>query len=445
VLGHKICFSTILHLFLLVDVFLAADAHAQFSSRFSLTVGEEYNDNIFFEKNKEHDFITNITPTFTFLYEPPVTGASAFTLSIAPTGQIFARHSELNNFGRNLSVNSGFTYPYSPRLSFHFADTLQLRGQTRTAGVGGEGFESIRRTPIARRAARSTEPLPESQRVGDFINNGDALSNHFSFEASYLYSPNVTVSGGYTNNYTAFFDQGGSELSNSIGLRGAYKWGPEHNLHAGYSLTILKSREGESNIVHNFDVGDDYFSTTQVRLTPTLTLLASTGISLNTGSEGPRVANNINVTLTKLWQTALLNIGVRKGLTNSFGVSGLSDTTTFFSDFNIRFTERLSAQAGVDFSLFDTDDVNFKTFQAQGGLQYAITHWLCSNLQYTHRRRYGGSGASSSDLQTRGLVYANSVSLNFTVDFDLWPNLGLAKRPGCGVGIPTAPQPSPRL
>jgi hypothetical protein len=35
---------------------------AAWASRFSLSLREEYNDNIFFTTDKEHDFITVITP-----------------------------------------------------------------------------------------------------------------------------------------------------------------------------------------------------------------------------------------------------------------------------------------------------------------------------------------------------------------------------------------------
>ena len=103
--------------------------------------------------------------------------------------------------------------------------------------------------------------------------------------------------------------------------------------------------------MHNFDFGDDYFSNTKIELTPTLTLTLSTGLSFNAGSDGPSIANNSNVTLTKLWETATFTIGGRKGLTGSLGVAGISDTTTIFTTFNIRLSERLSGSVGADYSL----------------------------------------------------------------------------------------------
>lgn len=417
---------------LIFGIFSYKNAQAQFASQFSVSVGEEYNDNIFFTKQREHDFITQITPTFRFQYRPTTAPTHAFNFDFSPVGEIFARNSDLNNFGDNLTFNGGYSYDYSPRLSFQLADSLRRLGNSRTGGFAGQ--REIRQAPTPSQAP--VPGLPASQTLGDFISDGETLANNLSIHGRYLYAPNLTISGEYNTAYTAFLDAGGSELSHRIGLRGTYNWRQEHNLHAGYSVEVIRTRDGENNIVHNLDLGDDYFSNTQIQLTPTLTLAFSTGLSFNAGGDGPRVANNSNLNLTKVWETATFVVGGRKGLTGSYGVGGVSDTTSFFTTFNIRLTERLSANAGVDYSLFDTDEVKFNTLQANGGLQYAITPGLCSSLTYNHRRRDSGAGSSNTDLLTRGNVYSNSVFVAISASFDVWPFVGLAKSSGsCSAGI----------
>lgn len=422
---------------LVFNIFLCDKADAQFAGQFSLSVGEEYNDNIFFSKQKEHDFITQITPTFTILFQPAAATARTFKFDISPTGQLFARHPEQNNFGRNLSLGGSYIHEFSPELSLNFNDTLRLQGDTRTVGVGANVNTSLPGTPTG-------PPVPglsPSQRLGNFISNGDTFSNSFSVQGNYLFTPSVTLSSHYTNAYSKFFDVGGSEVSNTIGVRGVYKWRQDHNLHAGYTIGLLSPRNGGNNVIHSFDIGDDYFSSTLIQLTPTLTLSGSSGISLNAGRDGPRIANNSTVTLIKIWERALFTAGAQKGLTNSFGVSGVSDTLTFFSTFNIRLSERILATTALDYSRFDTDDADFNTLQASVDLQYAITSWLCPSLRYSHRRRAGGDGASNSSFQTRRNVYGNSVFISVSAHFDVWPNLGRSRVQGCGGGLPTiAPQ-----
>lgn len=416
------------------SIFLCKNSAAQFASRFSLSIAEEYNDNIFFSKQREHDFITNITPTFTLLYQPPVASASPFTLNISPTGQIFALHPKQNNFGDGLNINGGYNYQYSPRLSFNVMEAFQTIGRTQTGPVGGSSFNQLPLTPTA--PAGPGVPI-SSQNLASFIPNGRTLNNQLSLSGAYLFAPDITISGGYANSFINYLDQGGTDFGHSIGIRGSYRWRQEHNLHVGYTLSIFKSRNnGDDGVVHNINIGDDYFSSTQIQLTPTLTLGFSTGISLNTSGQGPRIANNTNVQLTKIWERASLTASVRKGLTSSQGVSGISDTIDFTTSFNILLTERLSGYAGADYSFFNTDDVNFKPFRAYGGLQYGITSWLCSGARYTHRRLFSGAGGQNTVLQTQGNVYGNSLFLFLTASFDVWPNFGLARGQGCAATVP---------
>jgi hypothetical protein len=405
-------------------LFSYTDAESQLSSQFTLSLGEEYNDNIFFEKQpRVQDFITQISPTFRLQFRPLTAPTHAFGFDFTPTGEIYARTSELNNFGDNLTFNANYAYDYSPRLNFRLTDSVQRQGITRS-----QRFSEPRQF---RQFSTPTQPpspgLSPSQRLGDFVSDGETLANNFGAYARYLYAPDITVSAEFNSAYTSFLDVGGTELSNRIGFRGTYNWRQEHNLHAGYFVEIIKTREGDNNVVHNFDIGDDYFSNTRIALTPTLTLAFSTGLSFNAGNDGPRLANNSNLTLSKLWERATFTIGARKGLTGSHGVAGVSDTTSFFTTFNMRITERLSTNIGADYSLYDTDDVNFNTAQIGGALQYAITNWLCSSLTYNHRRRDSGSGSQNTDLLTRGNVYSNSVLMAISANFDLWPSIGFAK------------------
>jgi hypothetical protein len=403
----------------------AANAWAIFASQFSLLGGEQYSDNIFFSKSKEHDFITIFTPTLTLLYAPEGQTSPTLNFNISSSGQIYARHSDLNNFGDNTSVNGGYSYQYSPRLNFHLFDTFQRQGPTRTGGLSG--FDPLPTGPTSPPPPGGIGSPSSSQNLKDLISRGDQLSNFVSFQGSYRYRPDISFTGGYSNSFVKFITAGGTDVFHTINARGIYNWRNDHNLHAGYSISVNNSRNGDSGLIHNFDVGDDYFSNYNLQLTPTLSLAASTGLSLNTGSGGVRVANNTSVTVTKLWETGELNGGIRKGLTPSFGVSGISDTTSLFTNLKFRLTEKLTTSLNANYSFFDTEDVNFKTFQAGLGMQYLITSWVSSGLSYYFNWLNSGAGATSTDLLNKGVVRSNSVFLHITMHFDLWPNTGLAR------------------
>ena len=403
---------------------IVRDAKAGFASRFSLSLGEEYSDNIFFEQNKQHDFVTTIKPTFSILYAPPGQTTPIFSADLTPEGQIFARHSEDSNFGKNVTFNTAYTHYYSPLLTFYLRDTLQYLGPTRS---GSSGFE---KSSIQPRPGGGTGGPPVLHGFGDVVSNENEVRNQISARGAYTYSPNISFGGDYAFAHTSYLDQGGSDVWHRVGARGVYRWRDEHNLHFGYGVDIIKTRNGDNNIVHNIDIGDDYFSTFKINLDPTLTVLASTGIGIGTGSGGARMANRFNIGVTKLWQTATLTVGVNKGITPSLGVAGISDTTSFVTNFNIRFTELISAYVNSDFSLYDTETGNFKTFTAATGIRYRILSWLSSELRYAHRwQDDAGSAATSSTFVQRGRVNSNSIALTFTADFDVWPNTGFARGP----------------
>ena len=408
---------------------------AAFATNYSMSLGEQFTDNVFFTKDKSSDFITLITPTLNLLYAPQGQILPTVNLSISPQAQIFAHNSDLNNFGRRMSMNAGYTEQLTPRLSVNFSDTLSRDGVSRAGGLGGGGLLG---TPTSGNGIGST---PNSQNLQNFTSVGDVVTNIVSARGTFLYQPNLSFNADYSNNFTKFLDQGGSETYNQMGVRGVYNYRQEHNLHAGYSIAIYNSKNGDNDVIHNFDIGDDYFSNLQVRLSPTLTIAASTGLGFNASGDGPRIANNTNITITKLWETATLQGGMRKGLTPSFGVSGISDTTTFFTDFDSRLTDRLTAKVNVSYSLWNTDDENFKTFQAIAGLQYAINSWLSSNLNYGFYSTKGGSGAtencgSSNICIPKGTVNSNTVWLTLTANFNLWPNPGLSRGISSAAAVP---------
>jgi hypothetical protein len=416
----------------------AKEANAGIASGFSLSTGEEYNDNIFFsnEKNKKNqsDFVTNVIPAFTFIYVSPAEIIPVLTINLSPEGQIFARHTDLDNFGNNLSFNTGYTYRYSPRLTFHIGDTFSRGSATRTIGLEAFGPpQQLPGTPTQQPPTGSFLPPPLFQDIGSLVTKGNNVGNFLGLDAAYLYAPNFTITGNYNGGYSNA--GGGSEVFSSIGTAAIYNWRQEHNLFARYSVTFFDSHTGTrkgnsptgqgSNVVHNFDIGDDYFSALKVQLDPTLTLSVSSGIGLNRGV----IFTNGSLTATKVWQTATLSLAVRRGLGGSFGISGLATTTNVSSDFGIRLTEALTGLLGVEYALFNTRDVDFKVFRAGAGLQYWFTNWLSTNFLYSHRFLDGGSGAGSKNtlLVNSGKVQGNSVMLALSVHFDLWPNLGLAR------------------
>src|SRR5258708_15585047 len=184
---------------------IPAESWAAFATQFSMTAGEEYNDNIFFSKSREHDFITFFTPTLTLLYAPEGQVAPTLTANFSPSYQIYARNSDLNNFD-NISANAGYTYQYSPRLNFNLSDSFQRLGSTRTSGLGGVGqFQTGPTSPLPVGGV-ATPSL--SQNLND-LTQGRQTSNFVSLQGSYLYRPDISFAGSVSNGFTSFTGSAG--------------------------------------------------------------------------------------------------------------------------------------------------------------------------------------------------------------------------------------------
>lgn len=439
-------------------------SEARLASQLSVSVGEEYTDNVFFSAQKQYDLITVVTPKLGLIYQPSPTSASRVTVDLNAPAEIFARHSELNNIGDRLSLRTRFDYPYSRRLSFSFTECLGRLGQARNGGYGdarrGEGFgggENIGSSGglgggrgqgqsggcggsggFGGAGSGGSQSLANE---GELVTSGELLENNFEASGHFLTTPNLSLHGTYEWRYVAFIDAGGKETSHGGEIEASYSRWRQHNLRARYRIEFLTSRDGQTHMIHDVDLGDDFLSTQQIRLTPTLTLSAATGISLATGGGKFRLQHKLNVRLLKIWRTAAFEIGVRRGLTGSFGVGGPSFTTSFFSHFTISLTRRLNTFVSADYSMFDTDQQKFNTFVAGAGIQYNIFYWLSASLAYTYRRADTEGSSSRSTLLQQGKADSSSVFVMLSAAFDIWPQVGFGRDLG-GFQNPSSGSPS---
>jgi len=431
--------------FSLLPIFaVAEDAKAAVAGGISLGVGEEYNDNIFFSNEKkdknETDFITHIVPTFTFSYAPFGSNVPTLNASLSASGQIYAHNSDQNNFGKNIRANVGYTYRPAPRLAFYFGDSFSREGATRTIGL--DAFAAppeLPLTPTQLMSGGGYIALPNFIDIGELVTKGTNLSNFIYADGRYLYSPNITFSGFYSTGYTNFGGTG--EVSNTIGFRGMYNWRNAHNFHAGYYVTIITSnrddsQKGKSNrgthtdVIHNIDLGDDFFSTYKINIDPTWTISATGGVGINTSNDGPAVGLNANITMIKVWERAILNMAVRRGFGGTAGISsGPALTTSISTGFGIRITPYLNGFLGTEYTLSDSEDTDtLKTFRAGAGLQYWITNWLSSSLWYAYRFRDVGGNISNTAIASSGRVSGNAVVLTASIFFDAYPNFRLSRQ-----------------
>ncbi len=484
---------------IIVSLFHVQNGEASWLGRLSLTTMEGYTDNLQFSEKNEKDFVSRFIPTMTFIHKSPWQDYPDFAARLSVAGEYFAQHPALNNFGDNLEFNAAYVYPYSSRLNFVFSDRFERLGESRigdaqggsgrstngslnnigslirldnvnlpsglSGGLGGMGalggLEGVNMGKLSlsggsacRRSGAFGGRTGFSQNDSALVNTGKLQENQTSVEARVLYSSLLAFRANYCWEDTTFISAGGGETAHSIEFEGSYLRWRQHNLRARYTLSALRSRDGHVSLVHDFDFGDNYWATQQIQLTPTLTLSAATGLALLTnGGNGQnggrnrrkdkfRLENKLDVDLVKIWKAASFAVGVRRGLTNSLGVSGPSFTTSFYSVLAARLTRRLNGTVGAVYSMYDTEDTSFNTLQTFAALQYMLTSWVSMNVIYSYRQLDSGSGSTANDFHSRGLTSGNLIFLSFSASFDIWPDVGFAKSLGSSLTSPDSTSPS---
>jgi len=131
----------------------------------------------------------------------------------------------------------------------------------------------------------------------------------------------------------------------------------------------------------------------------------------------------------KLFERGQISASIHHGLTPTYGVGTISETTTFNAYGNYSITEKLTGIASFDFPLYDSNGGTFKTLSASAGVQYPWNSWLASTLFYNYRMSEASTSAArnSDGLLQAGRVTANSGYLTLTAYFDIYPNPGLSR------------------
>ncbi len=453
---------------LLIELFVAIETEAGVLGQLSLAGVEEYNDNVTFSDKSKGDFVTTVVPTLRLIYKPFGYTDSNLTANLSVPIEIFARNSQLNNIGNNILLNTEYLYPYSPRLDLSFHESFQRRGVTRTFGSnsfdnggigGGSGSGAVGGIPLpgvggggfggssagggggACGTVGSISSRGQTQGTfnqGDLITRGEWWENQAGVSGQYLLTPRLSLRAGYCWDYIDFLDAGGNETGHSVYLGARYQIRENSQIRVGYGVSLVRSRDGREDIVHNIDIGGDYLQLKEVQLTPTLLLSGSTGIALATrnngiqggsgsSSDNLRLEHTLNVRLTKLWQDGSTTLGIQRGLTGSFGAGGPSFTTTFFLASTISLAKNVNGTSNVGYSQYDTGSDNFDAFQATVALQYSGFRYFTTSIGYSYRQFQGNNSAQSSFGFNRGNFEGNSIFLVISTQFDVWPSIGLTR------------------
>lgn len=351
----------------------------EYTADFSLSISEQYNDNIFLTGDRVDDFITFITPGVGLSLRSQ---GSDLRVGYSTSFYFYSSNTELNDTAHNFTANGSFTL--SERLSLTLTDTYiksseirDIRAIPDLGPISGRTERSLH-TISGNIAYRLKENLSCSLGASyfgtDYKEPGffDIKSYSGNIAITYRYSENITFLG--TARYTKY----------------DYKLGSDANAQ-DYSLGISYT------------------------LTPTLTAGATGGITLveieETGETDTGFFGGVDI--AKTFTRGRVALSYRQSVISGIQtIEPIRDQTVTIS-ISRDITNKLAASISASYSKFESIetyavDTDVKSFNT--GLTYTLFPWASLALSYS----YLDQDDKRSDI---GDYYNHIVFLNLALSY----------------------------
>jgi hypothetical protein len=349
----------------------------------SLRVAEKYTDNVFgTATDRQSDFITQITPGVALSFESRLFKASA---DYSATAELYADHSDLDNFGENQHGSLALDYRPDERLTLRLA-----------------GYYARTNDPSTFLAPT---PAPPGATVVPTVETTRRETTQFGLTASgeYRVTPRLSGRAGYTFSYLKQEDAEDS-LSHTVSVGGGYDVTREDQAFATVSVSLLESTDSDTSAALLLGWRRQW----SADLTTSLAI-------------GPRVTDNtwggaadVSVTYqaTRQWSATLaysLGTGLAVGTTGAQNVSALLAAITYQASRDLRFT----ASGGWTRTWPLDGGPDNETTNAYGAgvsASYQLTTWLVLTLGYRF---------SLEDSSTGDSIRTNEVTLGLTAAYPI--------------------------
>jgi hypothetical protein len=354
----------------------------------SLTLAEQYDDDIGITAGqKTDDFITQITPGLALAYEGEwlILGAS-----FSVTGELYADHSELNNFGENRQGSFGLGYRPDERL------TLRLGGRYARTNDPST-FVIPAAAPVAPPAPGEPAPVPT-------IGIRRRETSQYTLEAAgeYRLDPRWSVTAGYA---FAFIDEEeGADSRSHTGSAGTR-----------YELTRFDQLSLDGRVAY-FDATDDDTAVTGLvgwnrQWSPDLRTRLALGPRVTDGDWGGAADASLTYLPARAWSIVLaysLGTGLAVGEDGAQNVSALTASIGYQATRDLRFGAGGSwvRTWAIDDDQSTPGDETQNTYGVSAWATYRITTWLSAQLSYRFTLEEPGVNDGTHHQVLLGLTFS---------------------------------------
>jgi hypothetical protein len=341
----------------------------------SLTVSEEYTDNLFLtEEDQEPEFLTVVSPRAGFSV-----GAqrSAWELSYAPGFTFYDQHEELNTVRHSASLSG--KHQLSQHLNLTLADRFN-----RTE-------EPSRRLDYTMGNQDSEEPIPLEERIDYTIRTSrePRYTNDALARLNYRFGAEDRVYAAFNNRIFQDENPEGEDSERYTPSAGFEYWLDSKNGLQGDVSYTRGFFEEQTDDLHNVE-GDLRYSHRFDRFLTGFTEYAHLYSGFDDSDDDYHVYNPSAGARYTFARDANLELSLgyfiqeRKEGDNESGVTANLDVDKDWS--NRRWAFRLSGSSGYEQTYFGSENLGFTQFyQARGALEYSFTKYLRSSLRADYR------------------------------------------------------------
>jgi hypothetical protein len=355
----------------------------------SISVSEEYNDNIFLDnRNRQWDFITSLSPALTLYVNRPSYQLSA---GYSFGADLYAREDRLSNALDTQNFVATGLYRLTPVLTLTASDAFVFNRNSNQ--VAAQGFSSGRQK---------------------------SWSNTFTPGMSWQMTPRDSLSLSATYGVLRFEGAGTGVGSDTLGFQSTltHTFTPRFSGIIGYGFTYLDPHEEDVSKTHTPTLGFSYV------LTPTLTATITGGASLTELRGDTFVSPAGTASLVQVFSFGSASLQYNRGVSVAGGFGGTNNTQTVSGALTLSTLLRglfvvLSPAYSTSESVSSrqAQQVNVESVTLSLGATYQIAQYAALFGGYTFlRQRTGGSSSTQIDADQNRVRFG--LQVGYPINFD---------------------------
>jgi hypothetical protein len=336
-------------LFLPTNIVLAYE----YTSDVSLSLSEQYNDNIFLSRDRVSDFITFITPGIGLSIK---SSNSELKLGYSPSFSFYSSHTELNETSHHFTADGSFTL--SERLSLLLRDTF----------VKSSEISDIRAVPD----------------LGPITARREVRLHTLNSNISYRLRDNLSYMLGVSYFDTDYKEKGLIEVKTYSGNMGISYIQSKRTTFTANARYIKYDYRPFSDVT-----GQDYSLGITHRLNPTLTIGLTGGAIItkieDTGKSDTGFSGSAD--LTKTFEKGEVALSYRQTVIPAIEYRLPTRARTISLRSSRKMTDKLAASASASYSNFksiETDDYDTDDLLFNVDLTYSLRPWAGLSLSYSY-------------------------------------------------------------